>query len=145
MMSGRGNRVLWRKPAPVPFCPQTPTCPSRTRTRAAAVGRQQCYLNLEDKRQLLRFGGMCCPRFDILRRCEVSVSSKTAVLFFTRLQEVTSQKTVIFMFTAFSTSDLTYFTCLKWGEVILLLSFQGKAVKRDCTKVRGLVLGLCVS
>jgi hypothetical protein len=38
MMTGKGNRGTWRKPAPVPLCPpQTPHA-ARTRTRAAAVG-----------------------------------------------------------------------------------------------------------
>jgi hypothetical protein len=37
----RGNRSTGRKPAPVPLCPpQTPHA-SRTRTWAAAVGRQR--------------------------------------------------------------------------------------------------------
>jgi hypothetical protein len=37
---GRGNRSTQRKPAPVPFCPQTPHA-ARTRTRASAVGSQR--------------------------------------------------------------------------------------------------------
>jgi hypothetical protein len=41
MMTGRGNRSIRRKPAPVPLCsPQTPHT-ARTRTRAAAVGSQR--------------------------------------------------------------------------------------------------------
>jgi hypothetical protein len=39
-MIGKGNRSTWIKPAPMPLCPpQTPHA-ARTRTRAAAVGRQ---------------------------------------------------------------------------------------------------------
>jgi hypothetical protein len=44
--------------------------------------RDTCYLNLQDRRLLRRFGRMCCPRLDVPRRWEVSVSSKTVVLFF---------------------------------------------------------------
>jgi hypothetical protein len=40
-MIGKGNRSTRRKPTPVPLCPpQTPHV-ARTRTRAAAVGRQR--------------------------------------------------------------------------------------------------------
>jgi hypothetical protein len=40
-MIGRGNRSTRRKPTPMPLCPpQTPHA-ARTRTRAAAVGRQR--------------------------------------------------------------------------------------------------------
>jgi hypothetical protein len=40
-MIGRGNRIIRRKPAPVPLCPpQTPHV-ARTRTRAAAVASQR--------------------------------------------------------------------------------------------------------
>jgi hypothetical protein len=42
MRIGRGNRITWRKPAPVPLCPpQIPHDLSRARTRAAAVGSRR--------------------------------------------------------------------------------------------------------
>jgi hypothetical protein len=45
-MFGRGNRSTRRKPAPVPLCPpQTPHA-ARTRTRAAAVGRNVLKVTL---------------------------------------------------------------------------------------------------
>jgi hypothetical protein len=45
-MIGRGNRTTRRKPAPVPLCaPQTPHA-ARTRTRAAAEGRQRLTAEL---------------------------------------------------------------------------------------------------
>jgi hypothetical protein len=45
-MSGRGNRSIRRKPAPVPLCPpQTPHA-ARTRTRGAAAGSQRLTAEL---------------------------------------------------------------------------------------------------
>jgi hypothetical protein len=42
MRIGRGNRSTWRKPAPVPLCPQQiPHNLTWAGTRAAAVGSQQ--------------------------------------------------------------------------------------------------------
>jgi hypothetical protein len=42
MKIGRGNRSIWRKPAPAPLCPpQIPLDQTRDRTRAAAVGSQR--------------------------------------------------------------------------------------------------------
>jgi hypothetical protein len=40
-MIGRGNRSTWRKPAPVPLCPQQTPHAASMRTRAAAVGSQR--------------------------------------------------------------------------------------------------------
>jgi hypothetical protein len=41
-MISRGNGSTRRKPSPVPLCPpQKPHMPARTRTRAAAVGKQR--------------------------------------------------------------------------------------------------------
>jgi hypothetical protein len=39
-MIRRGNRITWRKHAPVPLCPPQTPHSSRTRTQAAAVGSQ---------------------------------------------------------------------------------------------------------
>lgn len=89
------------------------------------IFRDTWYLNLQDRRLLWRFGGMCWPRLDIPRRLEVLVLSKTVVFFFTRLQGVMSQKIVILMFTAFRTSTLSYFTYLKWSDVTFALSRKG--------------------
>jgi hypothetical protein len=41
MIIGKGNRSTRRKPAPVTLCPPQPPYAARTRTRAAAVGRQR--------------------------------------------------------------------------------------------------------
>jgi hypothetical protein len=41
MMSGRGNRSTWRKPAQVPLCPPQNQHAARMRTRAAAMGSQR--------------------------------------------------------------------------------------------------------
>jgi hypothetical protein len=38
---GRGNRNTLRKPAPMPRCPPQTLYAARTRTRAAALGRQR--------------------------------------------------------------------------------------------------------
>jgi hypothetical protein len=40
-MIGRGNRITWRKLAPMPLCPQQTPYAARMQTQVAAVGSQR--------------------------------------------------------------------------------------------------------